>query len=254
MTAEKSWIVRDMALCVAFFTRLPVPPIDGGGGRLGEAVWAAPVAGAAVGLIGGLAYGLAFLLGARDGAAAALALAAMAVATGCLHEDGLADVADGFGGGATRERKLEIMRDSRIGTFGAVALLLSILMRWSAIAGLQSPALVFCGLVAAETASRALLPAFMHMLPPARADGLAAAAGLVSREATFGAAAIGLAALLLFLGPAGLLAAVLFLAIVFFAFRWLCLAEIGGQTGDTLGALQQAGTITVLTVAAAIST
>src|SRR5690606_33553759 len=104
----------------------------------------------------------------------------------------------------------------------------------------------------AETASRALLPAFMNMLPPARADGLAAAAGPVSSEVTFGAAAIGLAALLLLLGSAGLLAAVLFLAIVFFAFRWLCLAEIGGQTGDTLGALQQAGVITVLIVAAAI--
>ena len=61
------------------------------------------------------------------------------LATGCLHEDGLSDVADGFGGGKTRERKLEIMRDSRIGAYGACALVLSVLLRWSALADLADP-------------------------------------------------------------------------------------------------------------------
>ncbi|MBN8881520.1 MAG: adenosylcobinamide-GDP ribazoletransferase, partial [Salana multivorans] len=101
----------------------------------------------------------------------ALALAAGMAATGCLHEDGLSDVADGFGGGKTREHKLEIMRDSRIGTYGTAALGLSLLLRWSALAGLAGPVEVLAALIAAHCASRALLGAFMHLLPRARADG-----------------------------------------------------------------------------------
>jgi adenosylcobinamide-GDP ribazoletransferase len=248
----RSWIARDIVLCLAFLTRLPVPAARSGDRLLGQAIWAAPLAGTVVALVGGAAYALAFLTGAPGGIAAGLALAAMLLVTGCLHEDGLADVADGFGGGATGERKLEIMRDSRIGTFGTVALLLALLIRWSALAELHSPAHVFGGLIAGETASRALLPAFMRNLPPARPDGLAAAAGPVSPEAAAGAAAIGLAALLLFLGPGSLPAAILVLAIAFFAFRYLCLAQIGGQTGDTLGALQQIGVIIVLTIATVV--
>ena len=244
-------ILTDIALCLAFFTRLPIPRIEVQHRTLGEAIWAAPLVGVAVALVGSVIYALAVLTGLSAGIGAALALAAMMLATGCLHEDGLADVADGFGGGTTREKKLEIMRDSRIGTYGTVALILSILARWSAISDLASPLHVLCGLVAAQAASRALLPAFMHLLPPARPDGLAATAGWVSPETAMIAAAIGLAGLL-FIGPAGLIAAVLTLAIVFFAFRHLCLRQIGGQTGDTLGALQQLADITVLIVAAAV--
>src|SRR5690606_24843049 len=125
--------------------------------------------------------------------------------------------ADGFGGGATRERKLEIMRDSRIGTYGAVALVVSLILRWGAIHDLGTPVDVFCGLIAAHAASRALLPAFMHMLPAARIDGLAAGAGEVSDRVALAAAAIGGAALILFLGPRGLILALLCLAVVFYA-------------------------------------
>ena len=78
------------------------------------------------------------MAGLSPSVAAALALAAAMLATGCLHEDGLSDVADGFGGGKTRERKLEIMRDSRIGAYGAAALVMSVLIRWSALADLGS--------------------------------------------------------------------------------------------------------------------
>ena len=243
-------LVADAGYCVLFFTRLPLPRLDFGGRRLGEAIWAAPLAGLAVAIVGGAVYALAAWAGVSAGVAAALALAATMLVTGCLHEDGLSDTVDGFGGGATRERALEIMRDSRIGAYGASALLVSALIRWSAITDLGSPAQVLLGLAAAHAASRALLPAFMHVLPPARSDGLGAGAGRVGAETASIALAIGALTLLL-LGPGGFFAAFIVLGAAFFAFRILCLTKIGGQTGDTVGAMQQIGEIAVLVVAAA---
>ena len=92
--------------------------------------------------------------------------------TGALHEDGLADTADGFGGGDTRERKLEIMRDSRIGTYGVCALIVSLLVRADAIASLTDPVLVAPALIAAHAGARAVMPLVMFLLPAARTDGL----------------------------------------------------------------------------------
>jgi adenosylcobinamide-GDP ribazoletransferase len=238
----------DIALSLVFYTRLPLPQFDFRGRTLAQAIWAAPLAGLAVAILGGAVYALATTCGLAAAPAAALALASMALATGCLHEDGLSDVADGFGGGATREKKLEIMRDSRIGSYGAAALGFSLLIRWSALSEYSGVAHVFCGLIAAHMASRGLAGAFMHFLPPARADGLAAGAGTVSSQTAGIGAALGIAALLL-LGPGGAITSIALLAVLFFAFRALCLRQIGGHTGDTIGALQQFGEITVLLVA-----
>ncbi|MBN9268884.1 MAG: adenosylcobinamide-GDP ribazoletransferase, partial [Mesorhizobium sp.] len=173
--------LRDVALGLVFFTRLPLPVFDFRGRKLADAIWAAPLAGLAVAVIGALTYAVAARLGLASGPAAALALAATVLATGALHEDGLSDVADGFGGGRDRERKLEIMRDSRIGAYGAAALALSLLLRWNALAEIHGGWSMLAALVAAHGASRGLLGAFMHRLPPARSDGLSAGAGSVSR-------------------------------------------------------------------------
>ncbi|MEW9836929.1 adenosylcobinamide-GDP ribazoletransferase [Mesorhizobium marinum] len=244
---------EDVVFCVVFFTRLPLPAFDFGGRPLAQAIWAAPVAGAVVGMVGCLVYLAALMLDVPVPVAAALTLAAGMLVTGCLHEDGLSDVADGFGGGATRERKLEIMRDSRIGAYGASALLMSALVRWSAIAALANPLYVCSALIAAHAASRALLAAFMVLLPPARTDGLAASAGRAQADGAYVSLAIGALALLA-IGASGLAVAALCLALVFFGLRAACLRQIGGHTGDTLGALQQAGEITVLVVASAMLT
>jgi adenosylcobinamide-GDP ribazoletransferase len=251
MTLSPQILLRDVGLCVAFFTRLPVPAFDASDRSLSAAFWAAPVAGWAVALIGGLAFALANALGLAAGPAAALALAATMLATGCLHEDGLSDTADGFGGGLTRERTLEIMRDSRIGAFGACALALSILLRWSALSELAGPGAVFAALIAAHGASRALLPALLRLVPPARSDGLSAGAGAVEAPVANTALLLG-AASLLALGLAGAVAAALLLAAAFFLMRALCLKKIGGQTGDTAGALQQVAEILVLLAASAV--
>ena len=126
---------RDVGDALRFFTRLPAPgsgesaPLD-----FNRIAWAAPVAGVIVGLIGAGALGLTRLFGLPPFLCAGLATAAMVAATGALPEDGLSDVAGGFGGGSTRERKLEIMRDSRIGFYGAVALALVLILRAAALA------------------------------------------------------------------------------------------------------------------------
>jgi adenosylcobinamide-GDP ribazoletransferase len=238
----------DIALSLVFFTRLPLPVFDFRGRSLADAIWAAPVAGFAVALVGAVGYAAGTRLGLAAGPAAALALAATLLVTGCLHEDGLSDAADGFGGGKTSERKLEIMRDSRIGAYGAACLGLSLLIRWSALSQIANPTSVFFALIAAHAASRGLLGAFMHLTPPARSDGLSAGAGAVSIETAILGAVLGAVALLA-LGLGGAFAALILLALVFSAFRALCLNQIGGQTGDTIGALQQLGEITVLLVA-----
>jgi adenosylcobinamide-GDP ribazoletransferase len=242
-------ILDDIALSLVFFTRLPLPTFDFRGRTLAEAIWAAPVAGLAVAILGSTIYGLATIFGLAASPVAALALAAMTLATGCLHEDGLSDVADGFGGGGTREKKLEIMRDSRIGSYGAAALSLSLLVRWSALSEIGGPTHVLCALIAAHMASRGLAGAFMHLLPPARADGLAANAGRVSARTAAAGAVLGAAALSALGSGGAIVCAIGLLAILFFGFRSLCLRQIGGHTGDTVGALQQFGEITVLLVA-----
>jgi adenosylcobinamide-GDP ribazoletransferase len=233
---------RDIADALRFFTRLPVgEPGPGAPLDLNRIAWAAPVAGLAVGLIGALILALTALLGLPALLRAGLTTAALVAATGGLHEDGLADVADGFGGGATRATKLEIMRDSRIGTYGAIALALALILRIGALAaaldgGFWRAALSLT-LVAALSRACALAP--LALLPPARADGAGAALAAASGSSLVIALAVGIVAL----GLAHALLAALMsgagaLGVVAFARR-----AIGGQTGDVAGAAQQCSEI-----------
>jgi adenosylcobinamide-GDP ribazoletransferase len=241
---------RDVAGALRFFTRLRVgdpaaaAPLD-----IDRIAWAAPVAGAAVGLIGALALALTALLGLPLLLRAAFATAALVVATGALHEDGLADVADGFGGGATRARKLEIMRDSRIGAYGAIALVLALILRVGALTaaldgGFWRAALSLI-LVAALSRAAALTP--LALLPPARADGAGAAAGRLDSNAlaaAWGSAlVIALALGLVALGLAHALLAALMSAASALTMAAMARRAIGGQTGDVAGAAQQCGEI-----------
>ncbi|MCO5065460.1 MAG: adenosylcobinamide-GDP ribazoletransferase [Rhizobiaceae bacterium] len=243
-------VMADLAISLVFFTRLPLPPFDVPGRRLGDAIWAAPVAGIVVALAGGFVYTIAHACGINEGVAAALALATTMIATGCLHEDGLADTADAFGGGRTIGRKLEIMHDSRIGTYGAAALVLSVLVRWTSLASLPGGASAVCALIAAHAASRGLLPAIIQRTPAARESGLAASVGPVGDATALAALAIGAASLLLLGIAQGILLAIL-LGCLGWWLRGLFIRQIGGITGDTLGAAQQCAEITVLVVAGA---
>jgi len=245
-------VLADVVACIGFYTRIPVPRSVALPASFAAAQWAAPIAGLIVGLAGACATSAALWLGLPVTVAAVIALAATLLLTGALHEDGAADVGDGFGGGATRERKLEIMRDSRIGTYGVCVLGLSLLARWSALAALATFGdwTILVVLVATHTAGRALMPAFMWNVPPARSDGLSAGVGRVGPTTAGIALLLGLFALLPG-GPVFALATALLLGVWFVILRTACMRQIGGQTGDVLGALEQGGEIIVLTSACA---
>jgi adenosylcobinamide-GDP ribazoletransferase len=221
------------------------------GPNLAESAWAFPLVGLIVGAIGGIAYAIALALDLPPLAGGLIALAATMLTTGALHEDGLADTADGFGGGATRERKLEIMRDSRIGSFGVIALVLSIGLRAAAIADIGTRWHVVGALIAAHALGRGVLPAALRQLQPARGDGLGASVGRPEQNAAL--IALGIAVLLAIVGSgirAGLVAAIA-AALVAIFIGWLAQRQIGGQTGDVLGAIEQgAETAALLAIAA----
>jgi adenosylcobinamide-GDP ribazoletransferase len=199
-------------------------------------VWAFPLVGAVTGALGGAAYAGGWLAGVPPAISAVWTLTVIVLVTGAFHEDGLADTADGFGGGPTRERKLEIMRDSRIGSFGAIALILSLAARGSAIAVLSQPLHVLLALVVTGALGRAGMAVLLLVLRPARVDGLAA--GLRELDAPRAIAGLAIAALLtLLLLPIGValcaMAGALLTALVI---AWIALRQIGGYTGDVLGA------------------
>ncbi|HZP08021.1 adenosylcobinamide-GDP ribazoletransferase [Methyloceanibacter sp.] len=237
---------------LAFCTRLPLfGRTPATGGDLARASWSFPVVGAGIGLLAGLIYWISFRLDLSPFVSALLAVATTMLVTGCLHEDGLADTVDGFGGGKTREEKLEIMRDSRVGAYGTCALVFSILFKTGAISSLGDPSLAISALLASHTGGRAILPMFMRRVPTARSDGLAADAGRPPAGTPAIAALIGFAVLLFTLGIGGAVITTVLLAIAAGLLALLCMRQIGGQTGDVLGAVEQTGEILILLVASA---
>lgn len=251
----KGW-AADLATSLGFLTRLPMPsglPFT----TLADAMRAFPWAGALIGAAAGLLLALLAALGLPDLVVAGLTLAALALATGALHEDGLADTADGFGGGRDLDRKLAIMRDSHIGTYGVLALVLGLLIKAGALSALtDAPALHSIALLAATGAlSRAAIVWFMASTPPARRDGVAHAAGqpsdFTARSALISGTVIALALLLL---TQGLVPALLIIgagALVAVLFRQLSLRQIDGHSGDTCGALQFLSEAAMIVTAAA---
>lgn len=165
----------DIALAWGLLTRLPVPPAlpDPDPERpIAASGWAWPLIGGGLGAVAGLVGLIALGLGVPAGVAAGLALVVLVAATGALHEDGLADCADGFWGGNSPERRREIMKDSRIGAYGTLALILALLLRWSALAALFGAGWVVAPLIAAGALARAPLPMMMALVPNARDHGL----------------------------------------------------------------------------------
>ncbi len=246
------WIA-DFRRASGFLTRLPIGPITpDDDGSLADASRAFPLVGLVVGLAGGLVYLIATTLGVPALPAAVLAVAGQAGLTGALHEDGLADLADGLAGGGTVERRLEIMRDSRIGAVGAVTLILLLTGRVAAVAELASPGLAVAALVAAGAVSRAGLVWLMALLPAARPDGLGAAAGAPAHDRAWMASAIAAAAALLLLDLGAGIVALALAAAAAAGVGLLARRQHGGITGDVLGAAQQASELACLLTAAAI--
>lgn len=250
---ELARLWRDALAAVGFYTRLPVWRIasSGEGTKFADLQWAAPLAGIAIGLVLGLANAVFDWANLPDLARGLVVVASGLLLTGALHEDGLADVADGFGGGRDREAKLAIMKDSRLGTYGAAALIVSLGLRAAFLAALTDPMTATLVLVAAHAASRAPMALMLRHLPNARLHGLAHSFGTPSRMTVIAALAIGCASLLP-VGLTGFTLALLILALVYGTIAALASRQVGGQTGDVCGALQQCSEVAVLGVCASL--
>lgn len=246
--------LSDLAVGTALLTRLPLPgaAFPAPSARpAAHAAWAYPLVGV---LTGAMAAGVgtgAMALGLGPVIAALLALLGAVVMTGAMHEDGLADCADGFWGGWTRERRLEIMKDSQIGTYGVAALILFFGLRVAAIAALLGVGAGLGALILAAMLSRAAMVGVMQALPNARAGGLSGQTGRVPPGATFLGCGIAGAAAVLGAGADG---AVVLVAAGCAALGCAAIShrKIGGQTGDVLGATQQTVEITVLLTCLAV--
>lgn len=251
---EKTSLLADVYLSVVFLTRLSAPEWQAAARRpLGGAMWAFPLVGVLVATLGGAVFALCDLFSWPPALSALMALAAMVIVTGGLHEDGLSDLADGGWGGATPERRLEIMSDSRIGAFGGIALILSLGGRIAAIAALGKPEFVLGGLVAAAAISRAVMPAVMAFGTPAKDKGLGAGAGKPDFGVWATGAAIGMV-IVMIAAPGGWLMALVGAVAGAALVGWFAARTLGGYTGDTLGATQQVSELFALAFIAAALT
>ncbi|SEM91615.1 cobalamin-5'-phosphate synthase [Loktanella fryxellensis] len=238
--------LTELRLALMLLTRLPMGRLRDPVPPLSAAAWAYPLVGLVVGLAGWAAQALALTLGLAPGLGALAALGAMALLTGGLHLDGLADYADGVGGGRDRTRVLEIMRDSRIGSYGVVALIFA--LGAAAVALATGPGgMPLAAFLLAGTASRLAMLVLLLALPPARADGLGQAAAGTARLAWLPGAVV-VAGVAVWTGPQAFVALLLAVLIAATIARQ-CLRRIGGQTGDVLGATQVMTEVAVFTAA-----
>ena len=237
----KNLLIRELEYffgAVRFFTRLPVPGWVGHSAEaLNHSARYFTLVGLIVGLIGALVFALTSFFFPKT-LAVLLAMAATILITGAFHEDGWADMVDGFGGGWTRERTLEIMKDSRIGSYGAIALVLLLLAKFMALVELDM-LLIAPALIAGHALSRLCATSVMHFLDYARDEGKAKPlATRISLGELAVAGTFGLIALVL-LPPLSVITGVLLAAA---ATAWLTRKfhrRLGGYTGDCLGATQQ---------------
>ena len=247
MSKNETSLVRptDVLTALMLLTRLPVPQVDGA--RAGAAAWAYPLAGLVVGAVAALAGAAAHFSGLPSPLTALITLAVLVLSTGAMHEDGLADTADGLWGGWTVERRLEIMKDSRIGAYGVIALILTLLARWAALWLLFETGawLATAAIVTAASLSRATMPALMATLPHARDTGLSHSVGLVLPSTAGLAIAIGVLVALIANGGAAIWVC-LWAGVLAFVMARVARQKIGGQTGDILGATQQICEIAIL--------
>jgi adenosylcobinamide-GDP ribazoletransferase len=244
----------DLWLAAGFLTCLVSPPPGELATRaLASAARAFSLVGIGLGIAAGVVYFIAVSVGLPPAVAAACSVASLVLATGALHEDGLADVLDGFGGGADPQQKLAIMRDGRSGPFGVIAITFSVVIRVSALASLVGPWSVLMALIAAGALSRAAIPFVMRELSAARPDGLGASAGVPSRDDVVIGLVIAGGIAVLTVGLVGALVALSVGAASATLVALMAQRQIGGFTGDVLGAVQQSVEIVVLLALVAVT-
>jgi len=237
---ETEALLAELAAAFMLLSRLPVGWVGQthSDDAFARSVWAYPIVGATIGTIGAAVYVLSAGIGLPPSLAAICTLTGTTLATGALHEDALADMVDGFGGGRSRARKLEIMRDSRVGSFGVLALILSTAVRATAVASIAMPGKVAMALIAAAIVGRGAMIVPILVLTAARVDGLAAGLGArATARALVGLVLTGAAPFLL-LPPAAATGATACAIVAAFCLSAIAWRQIGGYTGDVLGAIE----------------
>jgi adenosylcobinamide-GDP ribazoletransferase len=246
-------LLADLSAALGLLTRLPtgcLPQHSSPAGFAGS-IWAYPLVGLGIGAAGGAVMAAGLWLGLPPLVAALWSLAATLLLTGGFHEDGLADTADGFGGGRDRAHKLEIMRDSRIGSYGVLALVLALGLRATALAALAAlpphPATLLAAAAAAAALGRGATLGLLRLLPPARHDGVAAGLGRPGGMPMLVGLALAALPAVLLLPPVAALAAILGTTLATLLLARLAWRQIGGQSGDVLGAGAVLGECVALT-------
>ena len=234
-----SWMrqrTQEAQLALMFLTRLPAGNLGLNIPKLAYAVWFFPITGIPIGLFVGLTYIGTSYLGVLPILASILALSIGLFITGALHEDGLADCADGFGGGRSKQTKLEIMRDSRIGSFGVLALIFLMSTRIVSLSNLPAHQEILLAIITLAMTSRLVMVFYLTLLSPARDEGLGKDAGKPTITSLLVATVICIPAISL----CGLymIYCLTLMAIIAGLFGWLVKSQIGGQTGDICGAAQ----------------
>ncbi len=240
-------LAHELAAGFGLLTRLPIGHLAPAGTDYARATWTYPVIGAAVGGWGAAIYAIATALGLAPALAAIWTLAALTLATGGLHEDGLADTTDGLGG-RTRERRLEIMRDSRIGSYGAIALILSFAIRAVAVTTIAGPWHVAAALVVAGALGRAAILLVLARTRPARKDGLSATLATVPKGAVLAGLGLAIAVSFMLLSPRQALPACALAGLAGLMLARIATHRLGGHTGDILGATEIAAECLVLSL------
>ena len=244
-----SGLKTDFLIALGFLTRLPVDMPQGR--TLAQSVRVFPLVGLLVGGLAGTAVWIGSYAGLHPLACAFLGLGVAMLLTGGLHEDGLADVADGFGGGVTRDKKLEILHDSRVGTYGVLALITVIGLKAGALSGVPGLGWAAWTLVAAHVLGRAAIPLVMIALDPAREDGLGHGAGRPAQAGVLTALLVGVLLVGIILGPKATFFAVALSAGALAILVVVVKNQIGGYTGDVLGTAEQVVETTTILAAAA---
>jgi adenosylcobinamide-GDP ribazoletransferase len=246
-------LAEDLAMGVRFYSRLTIGNAPHGKPDLSRIALALPFASLVIGIGPALLLCLATLAGLPPYVSATLAVAAIVIITGAMAEDGLADAADGLFGGADTARRLEIMKDSRHGSYGVAALCLFLVFRVAALGSMAAVSPLAAGSVwlSAMLLARSGALWLSVGLPAARPDGVSAAAGRVPRRAFLIGGAFALVLGFILGAPpasvAGLVLALLLGTAVAFGWGRFCKKLVGGQTGDLIGALQALLEIAALT-------
>jgi len=248
-------LINDLLIAMSLLTRLPIPQADWSNTECppARAAWAYPLAGLVVGGLAAITGLVAGALGVGPTVVAVLMLAVLSVTTGAMHDDGLADCADGFWGGWDKARRLEIMKDSAIGAYGVLALIIIFALKGASLSALLAhPGATAWLILLPAILSRATMVAVMELLPNAREDGLSSKTGKPGKPAMWVAVALGVIAA--FLAPASGFVLIAAAGLSAGVVALIASRKIGGQTGDVLGATQSITEVALLiTLSAALT-